>query len=242
MKQYKELFVLGDSHATPNKYIDVHDSFWGLLAKDISASKICNMAFPGISFESIVHVLTSEAEIFAGDDKLVIIGIPVLERFCVLSENVRIPINNAKVFNETLRHVDNKRFESLSNLKNMSLFEHGSKHVVSRSDRCWIESQILGDVVLVSNLLKSYNVNHMFVNLSKPLMEETFPNAKSIIGKVKQMENQIIFNDTLQSINFGINKPVDYDDYGYEGHHGKIGNKLFYEKSLCPQLKIAGLL
>ena len=47
----------------------------------------------------------------------------------------------------------------------------------------------------------------------------------------------MVFEDTYQSTNKGINKPVDFDQFGWLGHHGPEGNRHFFEQALWPRLQ-----
>ena len=74
----------------------------------------------------------------------------------------------------------------------------------------------------------------LIVNLSNPVAyQDLWPAGCNIMIQVKQLTECVIFDNTYYSVNYQDQiKPVDFDEYGWQGHHGPEGNANWYNKVL----------
>ena len=119
------------------------------------------------------------------------------------------------------------------------LQNHGSdRQLIIHSDRSWLETQTLRTVFLLTSWLDSINANYLILNLSKDLDENNqWGPSNFVLPYCKTHKKCVLFKNTYHGINLGINKPADFDQYGWNGHHGASGNKYFFEQSVLPKLK-----
>ena len=246
MKSYKNLYVYGDSFSTKDVCVAPEESFWGLLASDIDAEMIYNYSFSGNAFESIVHNLVLNASDITADDSLIIIGIPALHRYVYVSTNGN---KRSADMVDTMHWKEgyNKRFgvTGMTSLATDSaLFKLYPKLLDTTlgDTMLWEQTRVLRELYLLKELLQNLNLNFMIVNLTVGFNTTKTGFNDMLIDYFATQDNQIIFNNTLHDINHGVNKPVDYDKYGWIGHHGKDGNMNFYNNALKPQMIEAGLL
>lgn len=244
------VYVFGDSHATPFEYVAPKDSFWGLASADMGADKVINAAVPGNSFEAIQHLVLSWMPRYQTDD-LLLIGIPVLERFASYAPWDSEILNNhsrpdvAYEFDGTFSKSQQFYPDELERVFNVSLNdEQTSKSFVLGHNRMWWEIRALREIYLLTNLLEQYkNINYLFVNLSSAFKVKR---EGAILGPfydaLADSPYHILFENTMQSVNDGVHKPVDFDKYGYFGHHGEDGHKRFYDESVRPALLKTGVL
>lgn len=249
MKQFDHLFVYGDSYATPDFCVKPSDSFWGLTAKDLGVTYTHNSALPGTSFDLIEHSIVGDIDNIP-KESLLLIGLPILERFATFRNYVDNVVYGPEttyatggvVFDSELNILHEKKLGIVEDVISMSYFDHPSKGFILHSHRAWIELSALRTVLMLGNLIKAKGLECIFVNLDMAYETNDYNFSKGIINEVKKMPNQIIFDKTLHSINEGVIKPVDYDQYGWQGHHGAEGNKNFYDNSLRPTMIELGLL
>jgi hypothetical protein len=220
--------------------VNIEDSFWHKAAVDANAKTIYNHSRPCNSIEGINHLILAEQENFDWSG-LFLIGIPVLERVEGytdedISNYVQI-IKNSEVVEE----------RSLASKEGLVTYRHkdlGKKFALS-VDRRWTEIRALKELYLLYDWLTyRKQANFMFINLSKSfVLDNQSWSSKRFVKKLSKVPNAILFGDkTYNNINVGVNKPADYDQYGWNGHHGPAGNKYFYENSVKPSLIKSGLL
>jgi len=251
----KDIYVFGSSNSTPGYCVSEKDSFWFLAAKDVGAKNIYQYSYPGCAFEAIEHMLTcllleKANSNYNFSESLFLICIPPLTRIMYYDEEA----NNCELDNPKLSkfikeyHVKdngklhNKNNEILSH-KGLSSGSLSDNTVTNSSDlrldtynHNYMQIQALRNIQMLSIMLQYYEANYIFINTSKPIARleegEGWPPKKSLSDELYYDKHCILFKNTYQSINLEINKPVDFEIYGWDGHHGPDGNKYFYEQSL----------
>jgi hypothetical protein len=117
------------------------------------------------------------------------------------------------------------------------------KQLIIHNDRSWVETQVLRTIFLLTTWLDSKNANYMILNLSKDLdRDNSWGPSEFVLPYAIQHPRCILFENTYHGINLNINKPADYNDFGWNGHHGPAGNAYFFEKSLLPHMQQCKLL
>jgi len=257
-----DVYVFGDSYSTPGFCVAEKDSFWFLASKDVGAKNIYQYSYTGCAFESIQHIITclflEESNIGRDfSDSLFLIGIPPLVRIMYYDEYA----NNGKFDNPELSkfikeyhvkddgelYTDENEILSHKGLSSVGL--HNDVLDSNKNDlrltmynHNYTEIQTLRYMRMLEVMLKYYNVKYyMFINLSKPIARPTggedWPPKKYLSDYFYKNNHSIVFNNTYQSINQGIYKPVDFDEHGWQGHHGSDGNRYFYYNSLKGKLQ-----
>jgi hypothetical protein len=233
---FKKLWVFGDSYTTPYKCVNVEDSFWGITAQHLVIPIVVNCSRESNSFESVMHLLvTMQAEINWKED-LVFVGVPPLERITVF-DNRADTVYLGNSFNTS--DWSKETFEIISHRGLVSKQHYGGdKELIIHNDRSWVETQALKNIFLITSWLDSVKANYLILNLSKNLDENnSWGPSEFLLNYCQQHRRCLLFKDTYHGINVGINKPIDYDCIGWNGHHGADGNRYFFEKSLTPLLK-----
>jgi hypothetical protein len=235
LKKYHKLWVFGDSFSTPDYWVEPQKSFWGLVGLYLNCDSIENLSWAGNSFDSVTHMLVGMSSQYDWQKDFFIIGVPPLERFTVFdnhkdtlyqSQVYKIP--DWKVTQEKIHchhGLENKRIEQF---KDLSLVE----------DRSWTETRMLTSIFLLTQWLDRKNANYLIVNLSKPFdLNNQWGPSEFVLPYCNQHSKCILFDNTYYSVNYGKNKPADFDKYGWMGHHGSAGNKCFFEESILPVLE-----
>jgi len=224
------LNVFGDSYSTPNFCVDPADSFWGLAAKDLAVTEIVNYSYLGFSLDHVVHVLLNENFNFKHDYFL--IGIPPLIRYAAYSDNAKskwpaTTFNNEFVSNYVPVHsLDNTlKFQFEEQFRNDLLG-------VDRFSREWLDVQSLEKIFLLHQYLTAMKAKFLILNLSVPIVyQDQWPAGQSIMRKVNDLNECVLFDHTYQSVNFNDQiKPADFDQYRWQGHHSMMGNLNWYTK------------
>jgi hypothetical protein len=229
------VWVFGDSVSTPFVHVDPRDSFWGLTAQFVNATKIMNCSRLGNSFDSLAHLLVSMQKRYSWDNDLFLLCIPPLERITIFDDFKDTPYEG---FNIPLATWESNKFDVIEHRGLISEKNFGSdKNLIIHVDRSWLEIQVMRHVFLISSWLTSNNAKHIIVNQNRSFDGETqWPPAVSLIDNLKNNKNCLLFSGTYRDINLGLYKPMDYDEYGWDGHHGINGNKHFSESSILPIL------
>ena len=237
--KYNNVYVFGDSYSTPNYCVDIKDSFWHMASMDVNATTIHNYSWVGNSLDSIFHILISEQDTFDWSG-LFLIGLPILERLTYF-DNHQDTMKQVSII-ENNNIITKKDIMAHSGLAQDSWHE-ASRDLVMFEDRDWTETYTLRNLFLMDKWLQTMNTNFMFINLFKGFMTDTsWPTRSFVTEYFLNHNNSIIFKDTYLDINLGVHKPVDYDQYGWQGHHGAAGNENFYTNSVKPALITAGLM
>lgn len=240
-KQYRNLWVFGDSYSTPGFCVDPADSFWGLLAKYAGIKYINNCSRPTNSFDTVCHLLITLNDKIDWSDDLVIIGVPPLERVTVFddyknTEYLGYHIDTDSWAKSTFGVPGHRGLVCQSNFG-------GDRVKILYNNRSWIETNAMREIFLLTQWLDRIDADYMIVNLGKNLNDKDIwaPND-FLLPYCINHKRCLLFKDTYQSVNYEINRPVDFDTWQWAGHHGAEGNRYFFEKSLLPKIKDSGLL
>ena len=224
------LNVFGDSYATPNFCVLPSESFWGLAAKDLDVNRIINYSHPGFSLDHVIHILLNEK--FNFEDDYFLIGIPPLARYVAYKDDSDFNWT-ATTFNTDFvpTHIP------VNSLDNTLKFEFKQQFVNNKEelDRfCaeWLDVQSLEKIFLLHQYMTLNKAKFLILNLSVPIVyQDMWPAGKSVMTKVQNLSECVIFDNTYQSVNNNDNiKPADFDQYGWQGHHGAAGNQNWYNK------------
>ena len=230
LKNLDKLWVFGDSYTTPDCCVSPAESFWGLTAKAIGANSIINCAWPGNSFDSVMHMVVSMQNDYNWTDDFLIIGIPPLERLTVF-DNYKDTRYNKHIFDPATWKSEISQINCHAGLINLKL--ETVKDLIIFDDRSWVETQVLRSLFLLTTWLDARNANYLVVNLSKPLdTNNKWGPSEFLLPYCVNHSKLIVFDNTYFSINLNINEPADFKQYGWVGHHGPVGNQYFFEKSL----------
>ena len=222
------LYIFGDSYSTPNYFVEPQLSWWGLLAKQLDMP-VCNYSWPGNNIDSIQHIVVSNRDQFNKDD-FVVIGIPPKERLTIFKNDaVPKPVTH---FDKNLVQTHISDVLTHQGLDQCTMHEMG-KDMVNAYNVSWQEAKILKDIILLSHWLDSVVNKHIIVNLGVPFQPVTeWPTLKSLQEQALENKKILVFSNTYYSVNKDVHKPVDYDTWGWQGHHGAEGNALWYNSVL----------
>ncbi len=236
LKDYDKLWVVGDSFSTPNICVDPADSFWGLTATYLNIPTIKNYSRPVNSLDSILQILVGEQNSYNWETDLFLIGIPPLERITVF-DDYKDTAYKVKEFDTKTWESTTYQIQSHHGL--ISLQNYGTdKQLILHSDRSWLETQVLRNIFLLTQWLDSKQANYLILNLSKVFdINNHWGPSEFVLPYVINHPRCIVFKNTYNDINLNINPPADFDQYGWNGHHGPAGNKYFFEKSIKPKLE-----
>ena len=238
LKQYRNLWVFGDSYTTPGVCVDPCDSFWGLTASTLGIATVINCSRPVNSFTSVQQLLVGMRENIDWQNDLVFVGIPPLERITVFDNHKDTEYLAHKI---DLRSWTIEPFDVPCHRGLVSLQNYGTdRQLVLHADRAWLETDILRQVFFLTQWLDRLAANYLILNLSKDLDDNNrWGPSDPVLNYCLIHPRTILFANTYHGINIGVNRPADSDTP--EGHHGPSGNRYFFEKSLLPKLKASGL-
>jgi len=225
------LNVFGDSYSTTNFCVSPDKSFWGLAAKDLEVNKIVNYSHPGFGLDAILHIVTNEVFRFADD--YFFIGIPPLHRYIAYSDS-QGKTWSASEFDSNFNQVGEISVNSLDNTLSFTFEEqfNNDKKGVDRFNREWLDVQSLEKIFLLHQYMTQKNAKFLILNLSTPMVyQDLWPAGQSIMRKVHDLKECVLFDNTYQSVNFNDRiKPADFTQYAWLGHHGPAGNLNWYKK------------
>ena len=240
-KNYNKLWVIGDSFTTPGVCVNPQDSFWGLLGTRAQIPIINNCSRIVNSFDSVCQLLIGMQQEYDWQKDLFIIGVPPLKRITVFDDHKNTRYTAETVDTQTWKSVpfDVKCHTGLISLQNFG----EDKTLIIHDDTSWTETQALRTIFLLTSWLDAKNANYLILSLSKEFDKDDcwLPN-EFVLKYCKTHPRCILFDDTYYKINLNINPPADFDQYGWFGHHGPVGNRYFFEKSLWPRLQQCGLI
>jgi hypothetical protein len=234
LKKYRNLYVFGDSYSTPGYCVDPIDSFWMMTAKKLCIDTVYNYSWPGNSLDSVVHLLVSDSEEYDWENDFFLIGIPPLVRLTVVADT-DTESHHRRVFDNSGNEIEQQLILSHHGLKNISFYDDPT--AIRFEDPTWTEIQACRLIYLINSWLDSHCANYVLVNLSKNFMFDSPASGEFLLRKCSEHQNNILFEKTYYDINYGINKPVDYDNFGWDGHQGPVGNLHFFDNSLFPKIK-----
>lgn len=232
--------MFGDSFTTPDNFVKSQDSFWGLTADELGIEKIINCSRPVNSFTSVQHLLVGMSQQIDWQKDLVFVGIPPLERITVFDNHKNTHYAGHEIDATTWNCI---KFDILNHRGLLSLQNYGEDRLmIIHNDRSWVETDALRQIFLLTKWLDGIDANYLVLNLSRDLdIDNVWGPSEFILDYCKQHPRCILFENTYHGINIDINKPADFDEYGWNGHHGADGNQRFFEKSLLPKLKEVNL-
>jgi hypothetical protein len=235
LKKYNRLWVFGDSHSTPEVCVSPQQSFWGLTASALQVNTVINCSRPKISFDSVCQMLVGEQQRYNFDQDFFIIGLPPLERITVF-DNHKDTALVSSAFDTKTWQAETSNVASHHGLVNLQ-YRELDKLSVLISDRSWIETQVLRQIFLITQWLDLCKANYIIVNLSKNLdpMNHWGP-SQYILDYCVNHTRCKLFDGSIYDVNLNINKPADYNSYGWYGHHDSVGNQHFFEISIKDKL------
>jgi hypothetical protein len=236
LKKSVKLHVFGDSYTSPGVCVNPSESFWGSAAQNLKVDKIQNYSHPGFSLDHVLHILLNETFDFSTD--YFIIGIPPLTRYVGYSNSYNTTWDLLE-FDENF--VQNAQtINCLSNTQKFNFDRQFLNYVieVDRFNAEWNGVQCLEKIFLLHQYLKLQNAKFMIVNLSNPVVyQDLWPAGCNIMIQVKQLTECVIFDNTYYSVNYQDQiKPADFNEYGWQGHHGPEGNANWYKKVIKPKM------
>jgi hypothetical protein len=234
LKKYRNLWVFGDSFSTPNAFVEPKDSFWMLTGLNLNVDNIYNYSWPGNSIDSVIHMLISDSDQFDWENDFFLIGVPPLARLTLISQDDKKSYHR-NVYNESGGWIDQQLILCHHGLENRSFYN--DPLAIRFEDLTWTEIQACRLIYLVNSWLDSQRANYILLNLSKDFNQDSPATGKFLLEKCLNHSNNMLIGKTYHGINLGINKPADYDRYGWNGHHGASGNLYFFKQSLWPKIK-----
>lgn len=159
-----------------------------------------------------------------------IIGIPPLERLTVF-DNFKDTRYNATCISTNDWGQTKMEINCHTGLQLIKGDEAGK--MIVYEDRAWTETQALTTVFLLTTWLDSVGADYLIVNLSKPFdINNVWGPSEFVLPYCVNHKKCILFTDTYHSVNLDKNKPADFAEHGWWGHHGPDGNRYFFEKSI----------
>ncbi len=228
--------MFGDSYTTPDLFVDSKDSFWGRTACELKIPTIVNCSRSVNSFTSVQHLLVGFSNSIDWDNDLIFLGIPPLERVTIFDDYKDTEYIGSTITTETW---DVEQFTIPQHHGLICEQNFGNdKFLVLHSDRSWIETDTLRQIFLLTQWLDRVKSNYLILNLSRDFdSNNVWGPSDFVLPYCQSHKNCLLFENTYRNINLEINKPVDFDRYGWNGHHGAAGNKRFFELAVLKKLK-----
>jgi len=237
-KTYRNLWVFGDCYSTPFLNVKPADSFWMLVADLLQVQKVINYSWPGNSFESVLHTLISDSAEYDWEHDFFLIGIPILHQLTTVSQDTQKSYHR-RIFNQQAKEIAQEYVLCHAGLENIS-YKNDPMSIVFK-DPTWRHTQVCRSIFLLNSWLDQHKANYLIANLGKGLMNDKPATGKFVLEKCYNHPRNILFQNTYYDVNVGINRPPDYDQLGWFGHHGPDGNRYFFDKSLLPKINECGL-
>lgn len=231
------LWIFGDSYSTPGFCVEPRESWWGLLAQKLDITDINNFSWPGNNIDSILHIIVANHELFNKNDYLVI-GIPPIERLTVFEDGSRL--KNYIKFNQDLRETERKEVPRHNGLRQLTRHQLGRQEV-DLWNRSWHEAQILRQILTFLSFIEKICDRVLILNLSEPFQPMTEWTVLNNLQKQVYNDPRVMLDkDTYYSVNYNVNKPVDFDTHKWFGHQGPVGNHHWFKFFIEPKLKNLG--
>lgn len=233
---WRNLWVFGDSYATPYECVEPCDSFWGLAAQALGVDSVKNCARRGVSFQAVCQLLVDQQHLYDWQRDFFIIGVPPVQRF--LGSNADPDFEFAVLdFDPNSWQSTQRTINEHQGLKSYHGWELPKEVAVNRSTEM-IEVNTLREIFFVTQWLESQQAKYVLVNLSCDLNRfNPSPAARFLLPYCINHPNCILFDRTYYGINLDVNPPADFDQYQWQGHHGAAGNRYFFDESLHPRIK-----
>ena len=237
------MHVVGDSYCSPRVCVTPKNSFWGLAATELQCTEILNYSFSGNCVDNIIHLLLNGT--FDFDNSYFLIGVPPLVRYSICNDVRGLTPHNRDIhiytplFEEC---VDKVECMQTIGAKPFAETFTNDKQYVSFFNSEWNTVLNLEKIYLLDSWLRTKTCKFIILNLSSPIpYQSEWPPAADIMQKCINLDNCLLFGDTYQTINKldGI-QPVDFHQYGWQGHHGEEGNLNYYNKIVLPKMQELG--
>lgn len=227
--------MFGDSYSTPDVCVSPEQSFWGLAAVTLSVNSVINCSRPKLSFDSVCQMLIGEQQRYDFDRDFFIVGLPPLERITVFDDYKDTALASS-IFDTKTWQAETSNVASHHGLVNLQYKELDRLSILI-SDRSWIETQVLRQIFLITQWLDSCKANYVIVNLSKNLdPDNRWGPSQFILDYCINHRRCKLFDGSMYDVNLNINRPADYDNFGWHGHHGPVGNMHFFETTVKDKL------
>lgn len=188
-----------------------------------------------MSFDSVSHMLVGEQQQYNFQQDFFVIGIPPLERITVF-DNHKDTALVSHVFDMPSWESRTENVPSHHGLVNLQ-YRELDRIMVLIQDRSWVETQVLRQIFLLTTWLDSQHANYVIINLSKSFDKNNrWGPSQHILDHCVQHSRCELFDQSLYDVNLDINRPADFAQYGWFGHHGPEGNRLFFERAIVPKL------
>lgn len=233
--KWRNLWVFGDSYTTPYECVDPADSFWGLTAQWLNIPVVKNLSRRGASLESVSQLLITQQQQYDWQRDFFIVGIPPVQRFLACADDSKLEYSIKEFETETWTE-SSRAIIDHQGLRSFHGWELPKNVAVNRSSQ-YIETQAMREIFWITQWLSSHCANYVVVNLSCDLNKfNPAESAQFLLEYCVNHSNCILFDKTYYGINLDVHRPPDFDQYGWNGHHGAEGNKYFFEQSLKPYI------
>lgn len=227
-----KLHIFGDSYSTPNYLVQPNESWWGLLSHDLDVTDIVNWSWWGSNLDNIAHTMFCYQDQILSND-YVVIAVPPLIRVTVFEPDTadELPVKPSVItYNSTLSQTKSELILSHSGLIGKSVTDMGKSYVQGWNPG-YAEAIAIRTIGL---LLGNFNVKIIVVNASMPFQEPTMWPTLGMAQAQLQNDSRVELQNTYYSVNLNKYIPVDYDKWGWNGHHGPDGNLEFYTQVVKP--------
>jgi len=234
MNNSKILYVFGASESLSHLHtLTPQTIYWGLAAAALNCDEIINYSSAGQCFDNIIHMLLNEE---FNQNAYFLIGVPPIVRRSVFkNDNSKYSVFKFnKNFDLTMVEVDSMTGVSVSTVAETSEFRN-----VAYFSHEWNQVSYMEKILLLHSHLKYQGHKFIIANSGPPfLYQDQWPQGKNVTKKIADLPELIMFSGTLMFVNQLDNiKPVDFEKYSWVGHHGPIGHKNYYDKSLSQKMK-----
>lgn len=202
------LYNVGDSHTTTKYWCPKQeDHYWYKIGQDLGCKEIINDSQFGRSNDSMIK--------------------SVMKHCLETIQPTLYFINITTIFRIDL---DGTNSYTLHNILTPSAISKINFETIE----CTLYSQLIGLI----EFLKSHNKNFLIVNNGKNFSDDMLPERDAYIAYFKKEprilnwfdNSRIYFQENVTKI-----KPVDFNQYGWNGHDGPEGHQAYYEM-LCSRL------
>jgi len=231
-RNFRDLLIFGDSYSTADFCVPWAQSFWGLAAQRLAVQDIWNFSQPGYSLDMISHLVISQRDRLH-DQSLVLICVPPLERVTWHDNTNQSCAKTVHIKQGNTNISDVAGTTGLVNDPIHAVVPEMAKIL----ERSWTEHQGLQKMFLLYHFLGSTDAAFVIMNMCSPFVRNPGWPDNDLCDWFASKPNTIIFDKTYAGINHGVNPPVDYDQFGWQGHHGVDGNAKFFYESLWPVIE-----
>ncbi len=232
-RNWRNLWVFGDSYTTPYECVHPSESFWGLLAAQANFSEIKNCSRRKNSLDSVFQLVIGMHSEFDWQQDFLIIGIPPLERITVFDDFKDTAYTGRQFVVDTWQE---QEFNIQCHRSLVCLHGYEQGHTVAYHMRTWTEVQAMRQLFLLTQWLDAKQAHYLIVNLEQAWDKNNrWPPSEQLLDYCLAHPRCILFDNTYRSINQDVNPPADFDQFGWAGHHGATGNAWFFTQSLWPR-------